>query len=454
MNLLLPASHRRAEEFALALDSRTTTDPTTSSLFALADELAAMPHGPGVEFRSELRYRLVTLAADPPPSVVRTPGVDRLRDSLASWLTGWRGQRRLAFAAGILVIALLTGAVGLLGSRSGPGDAFYAVKRAAESAQLATAHGKLAKGHRHLEFAAARLREVSALIDRNSALVAAGPAQRPVAGRVALSRHSTRLVLDTLSDMDSEVLAGTRDLTEYWRESGQEPPLHTLDTFAHGQRAKLAAVLPTLPVSARSRGLAALDLLSSVRQRAQELIAQGPCDAGCRRIAGGATMSGGFDALGPLPCPSVCPGSGAVQAPVATVTSVTPEPDSVVSPDGPSSPAASPLESLLESPPSVLSPQPEPSVSPSELASPWLSPSPLPTLSPLPSPVESSQPSPPVDISASPDPSPTPLPEPEASATESPDASAPTGSPVPSLPIPADPTETGSPAAVPSPSLP
>ena len=417
MSLLLPLARGRAEEFARTLERRTTSDPVAVSLFSLADELATMPVGPSAEFRSALRHQLVALAADPPPRVVRTTVADTLTSALSSWLTGWRGQRRLAFAAGLVAVLLLGGGIGLRSSRSAPGDVFYAVKRAAESAQLATAHGKLARGHRHLEFAATRLREVTALVDRNTASVAVGPG-RVVAGRLALSEHSTKLVLSTLSEMDGEIVAGSRDLTEYWRESGQEPSLHTLDTFAKGQRVQLAAVLPALPVSARTSGLQVLARLSSVRQRAEALIAQPPCDTVCRSIARGPTMSDGFDVLGPLPCPTVCPGSGATPAPVAIITTVNP----------PEAPPA-PLGTFSAEPP--LSPSEPPPTSA------------LPTVSTLPSPAETTSPPAPVETSAAP--SPTPAPTPTPTPTESSSSPSPTDSPMSPTPSGAAPTGTGSP---------
>jgi hypothetical protein len=417
---LLPLSRRRAEEFAQALEDRLAPDPTTAALFAFSDELASMPFGPTAQFQSQLRRRLVAVAADPPPRLIRTGLAERLDD----WLTGWRGQRRLAFAAGMLAVVLLVGGVSLLGSRSVPGEPFYGVKRAAESVQMATAHGKLAKGHRHLQFAATRLAEVSSLVDRNTALVAAG-STRAVAGRLALGTRTTRLVLDTLSDMDKETVAGTRDLTEYWRESGQQRPLRALDTFAAGQHAQLTAVLPALPVSARASGLRALALISSVSDRAQALIDQGPCDASCRAIAGGATMSGGFDALGPLPCPVVCPGSGGTQAPAATITTVSP------APAGPL-PSASPASPAGTTPPFVSS-EPVPASDPP--SSQW----PLPSLSVSPSPVESTSP---VPVDTSPPPVTTSPPSsPEPSTSESPSES-PSGDPSPS----ADPSPSPSPS--------
>jgi len=422
--MLLPLSRRRAEDFARALEDGPAPDPTATALFALSDELGAMPLGPAAEFRSQLRRRLVADAADPPPRLVRTDLAERLDDLL----TGWRGQRRLAFAAGMLAVVLLVGGIGLLGSRSIPGEPFYGVKRAAESVQMATAHGQLAKGRRHLEFAATRLREVSSLIDRNNALVAAGPTGA-VAGRIALGARITRLVVDTLSAMDQETVAGTRDLTEYWRESGQQRPLNALDTFADGQQARLTAVLPALPVSARVSGLRALALITSVSERAQALINQGPCDASCRAIAGGATMSGGFDALGPLPCLAICPGSGGTQAPAATITTVSPlSPSPTPSPAGTSTPALPPLESPGSVPPS------EPP------SSEW----PLPSLSPLPSPVESISP---VPVDTSPPPvttSPPSSPEPPASPSPSLEPT-PSLAPTPSL----EPT----PSLAPTPSL-
>lgn len=424
MTLLLPASRRAAEDFADALDGGTAREPAVVSLFALADELASLSIGPDERFRSHLRRRVLALAADPPPRVLHTGLGERLHGSLM----GWRTQRRLALAAGMVVVVLLTAGIGLLGSRSLPGDPFYAAKRTFESAQLATAHGKLARGHRHLEFAAVRLHEVSALVGRNRALVAAGP-HRVVAGRLALSPHTTELVVRTIRDMDRETVAGTRDLTEYWRESGQSRPLQALGAFATGQQRQLAAVLPTLPVSARTPGLNALALINSVSDRATALIAQGPCDAACRAVAGGPTMSGGFDTLGPLPCPDVCPGSGAGSAPAAIVTEVGPTPAATVStsPSTPPAPTGEP-SSGSETPKGVPS-EPTPSISdsPSEL--------PPPSLSPLPSPIEST--TPPVPVETSPPPTSTPSLEP--SPTETPSASA------SESPSPPAPTETGSP---------
>lgn len=433
MTLLLPVSRRRAENFARALDSG-TPEPTVASLFALADELATMPLGPDAEFRSRLRRQLVMVAADPPPRVIRTGFADRL-DAV---LSGWRGQRRLAFAAGMLAVVLLLGGVGLLSSRSIPGEPFYAAKRAVESVQLATAHGKLARGQRHLQFATTRMREVSALVGRNNALAAAGP-DRPVAGRLALDERTTKLVLHTLSDMERETLAGTRDLTEYWRESGQRAPLKALDAFAQGQHAQLAAVLPALPVSARDPGLQMLALISSVGERAQALIDQGPCDAACRAIAGGATMSGGFDVLGPKPCPDICPGSGGAQAPAATVTTVNPTPVTGVSPN----PLPTPSGAASSS-------EPEPSVQPLPSTSP-------PPVETSPSPLEVSPPpmetSPPVEIS----PSPTPMESPSPSPVESPSPTdtppPPTGTPTPPDPSPSDTPGPGS-TESPSPATP
>lgn len=436
--MLLPLSRRRAEDFARRLDSGLAPDPTVASLFTLADELATIPFGPDADFRGGLRRRLVAIAAVPPPQLVRPGRADRLDE----FLTGWRAQRRLAVAAGMLAVVLVMAGVGLLSSRSVPGEPFYGVKRAAETVQLASTHGKLARGHRHLAFAEARLREVSALVEHNSALVSGGSG-RAVAGRLALSPRTTELVVRTLSDMDRETLAGTRDLTEYWRESGQSRPLQALDAFATDQQAKLAAVVPALPVAARAPGLQALNLISSVSDRAQALIEQGPCDASCRSVAGGATMSGGFDVLGPLPCPDVCPGSGAAQAPTATVTSVSPAPGVVVVPEASYSPSSVlPTEDPTPSPSQSSEPEPSP---PSSTDPPLssLSPSPLPSVSPLPSPVESAPPSsppPPIDTSPSPIPTP-PSPPPDPSPTDTASAST---SPTPSSP---DPTGTGSPAA-------
>src|SRR3954447_17387863 len=157
----LSPTKRRAEQFAdlLERDAR-TDDAGLAPLLALGTALrsAAVADGPTPEFRSALRQRLVAVATV--QGVGETASVTtRVRESAGAW----RVQRRIALVAGGAAAVTAIAGVSVGASHSLPGDAFYGLKQASESVQLAAAQGDENKGKTHLGFARARLSEVEAL---------------------------------------------------------------------------------------------------------------------------------------------------------------------------------------------------------------------------------------------------------------------------------------------------
>jgi len=252
----------RADEFARLLDARgRTDDPTLAPLVALAGALggAAPAVAPRPEFKAALRQRLVAVATVQGVGAPAPSPAARVRELGSSW----RLQRRVAIAAGAAAAVTAVAGVGISASRSLPGDAFYGLKRAAESAQLAAAQGEEAKGKRHLEFARTRLAEVRGLVDRGQALPTLVPGAPNAAGIAPRSSETSRIT-STLHDMDDETRAGATDLMNVYRASGSVEPLRALDTFTQQQYADLLALLPSLPLQAQSQAKQSLSLLHTV----------------------------------------------------------------------------------------------------------------------------------------------------------------------------------------------
>jgi hypothetical protein len=237
MNL---TSTRRADEFSRLLETNgRTDDPVTGPMLAVAEALRAVlvDDSPRPEFRAALRQRLVAVATVQSVAAAETP-IQRARNAGGTW----KVQRRLtALAAGAAVVTGVTG-MSLGASRSLPGDPFYGVKRAAESAQLAGTVGTEARGKRHLQFARTRLSEVSAL---------AG------SGR-------TTLIIDTLRAMDVETRAGANDMFAAFRDSGSTEPLRALDRFTQQQYGDLHTLLTSLPPAAQASARSSLALLAVI----------------------------------------------------------------------------------------------------------------------------------------------------------------------------------------------
>src|SRR3954454_20167550 len=129
------------------------------------------------------------------------------------------------------VVALTGVAVG--GSKSLPGDPFYGVKRGGEALELRTTHGDVAKGSKHLQFAAERLKEVKKLsLGRDGAF--SGSTDEPIAAG-AFGGSSGERVRGALGDMDRETKAGSQLLTAAYRASNNDSPLEILSRFAGRQ---------------------------------------------------------------------------------------------------------------------------------------------------------------------------------------------------------------------------
>ena len=347
---------RRADEFARLLEgSATTDDPALAPYVALAGALRAVPAGPGPspEFRNALRQRLVAVATVQGVGEQQT-AAERLR---ATGLT-WNFQRRVAIVAGGAAAATAIAGVSVGASRSLPGDAFYGLKRATESVQLALTSGQEARGKRHLEFAQTRLHEVEALVGQNSALTAVLPGGVDALGTMPDDAKASTII-STLQDMDSETRSGAQDLLAVAANDRSTAALQALNTFTQAQYAGLRDVLPELPTAAQPRATQSLSLLAVVAGRSATLH---------REITGTGSTGTGNGGSGQSPAPSTptptrttnptpgATGGGAPTPGVAPKQSVPPVPATV--------PTAAPTIPPLPLPTSLPTTLPVPSTLP------------------------------------------------------------------------------------------
>lgn len=381
----LTPTGRRAERFAAVLDGAAPADTSLGELAAVAHALGSLPLqrvAPDAEFRDALRTRLVAVATVRPPGTPEEVGPARPQR------TGrWHGQRAMAVATGAFATVVAVAGVGIAASRSLPGDPFYGVKRDVQAAQLFVTSGAYARGQEQLGFASDRLNEIAQLLGTPTGL---GPvvAGEPTAGASDVSVPELRQVLD---DMDAETLAGSRDLTAAFADAHQRAALLALRSFASRQYDRLHALLPDFPPVLQPRVDRSLALLSSIRTRADALLADGACGTGC---AGAHT-----DRLGAVPAPShqshaTQPGTTAPQGSTSgggSATTAPPAGSSTQPANGnilPSQPGTGSgsggLQSLLGG---LVSPAPSPSAAPPTL--PTTEPTPLGGLSSalLPSPL-------------------------------------------------------------------
>jgi hypothetical protein len=299
----------RREDFARVVDGDVTIDDASvSGLGEIATALRTMSRqvtlpAPGAEFRDDLRQRLVAIAtvqaAEPAiAGVGTTSGSSRVagrRTPRTDTRRAPRGRRAIVALAGSAVVLGSVAGVAVAASRSLPGSPFYDLKLATESAQLWTAHGSLAKGHRHLEFAATRL----------------GEAQR-------LSPSSSHLA-PTLSAMDAQTTVGANDLVAAARSSSSTTPLVELQQFAHRQYAGLQQLLKTAPPALRQREIRSAKLVELINDEAATLTAE------CTACSGATSGSGGLGSIGrllkgALPAPGGASGSGRGQPGPGAIT--------------------------------------------------------------------------------------------------------------------------------------
>jgi hypothetical protein len=284
------------ERFALWLDGGSSgaaaVDPAMRSMTLVADSLRAAGTAVGparldADARAAMRQRLVAVATvQAADGVATTPG-------RAAVAVSARTRKWLAALAGTVAIATSVSGVAVAASRSLPGDPFYGVKEATESVQLWAAHGDLAKGKRHLEFARTHLAEARKLPSNSSHLAS------------------------TLTAMNSQTTQGSRELIAAYRSSKSTTPLVDLTTFSQQQYAGLTQLAPTLPPTLRAQELASIGLLRTVVEQVQTA-AHGRC-AQCQSLisptvtpptglplplpSGGSRPSGGHAAASPTTSP-------------------------------------------------------------------------------------------------------------------------------------------------------
>lgn len=255
-------------------------------------------------------------------------------------------RRRLAvaLAASVALLGTVCGMSLLLSRDAVPGDALYAIKRSAETAELGLIFNEHPRALRHLEFAHGRVSELAALLDR------------PGAADADFAR--------ALGDFEADAAAGSRLLTELGADH-DERLFGALADWSVREMDRLRATAPGLSPASRQRLARTMALLERIRQRAGDLRQR----SGCLTITSGAA-----DDIGALPATERCvpaPAGHAAPAPTTgadsrvTVTSPTSAPPAPERPAPPrtqqtSSPAPAPLP--VPSLPQVSAPPPATSV--------------------------------------------------------------------------------------------
>jgi hypothetical protein len=384
----------RSEELARLLDGAVVlgsalTAPTAQyaavagRLRSLGTDLAPAVT-PRAEFRAALRTRLVAVASVRSADVAApVPAKNRTLESAVSWTQTRRAQRGIGLAAGAMASVVAVAGIAVAGSQSLPGDPFYGVKRGGEALELRTAGGDVAKGSKHLEFAAERLKEVRELsLGRDAAF--SGSLDQPVAS-TAFGGSVSKRVRGALTDMDRETRTGSDLLTSAYRDSNSDAPLEILSRFAGRQTRDLTALLPDLPAGARPQAESSLALVSRVAVESSQLLAVGVCTGQCAPAQAAPSLP---PTTGPMPQPAPNASTeapcGCQPAPAPARTSdPTPAPTPDPTPEPTTAPSPSPSRPTPS--PSPSSPLPVPTEVPSEVptAVPSL-PVPVPTLTPLP----------------------------------------------------------------------
>jgi hypothetical protein len=385
----------RAEELARLLEGAVAgPSASTAGMASLALRLRALspalddivPLRP--DFRASLRQRLVAVAtvqgpftADLPYAAdVPTPA--RALDRVVAWSRTWSAQKRLAAMSGAMASVVALTGVGVASSHSLPGQPFYGLKRASEALQLDLADGDTAKGTKHLEFAATRLREVRALA-RGEGQLAIGRVQG--GGNLAAGLSSSSLptrINDTLGDFNSETSEGRSLLEGVYRSTGKTAPLRVLASFATQQKQRLSSIIPELPVGTAAAAQESLELVESVSTTANQLLVIGTCNAECDPSAGGpdlpvepgptpGTIASPDDNNGVPPC--TCGQPSLAPQPTGEPTS-SPSPEPTGTPD----PTPSTTPKPTSSPTPGILPTGLPTILPTDL------PTILPSLPPLP----------------------------------------------------------------------
>ena len=247
MTIATAARRRQADDLQALLDGGRASPPAAAAgladLVSLARALSPVEHAPDDAFRAALRDRLITeAAARVTPPVVPAA---RARPSAPSRL------RQLVATVAVASVVAGVGAAAA-STRALPGDTLYGLKRQIENAQLALARGDLGHGRELLEQADARLTE----------------AERLTAGEDGSDPATRALVGQALREMAADVTAGAADLTEAYRETGDEQAMILLDRFVLDQRERLQDLLDLLDPSLRPLARALADQLARLDAQA------------------------------------------------------------------------------------------------------------------------------------------------------------------------------------------
>lgn len=401
MNPLAPVREHavgpRARSLARRLDA---SAPAQDPAVALAERLravgaaAAVDVDPGGRFRSELRTRLLAVAAVQAAAPETAP-TTLAPTTLAA--VSWRTSSRVGgVLAGALACVVLVGGAAVAGSQSLPGDPFYGVKRTQEALQLRFARTDEARGVRHLTQASTRLGELQQLV-QVGAMTGAG-APRPGGGLAAgsaLGAPVAQRVSDTLIDMDDDTLRGQALLTAAFGDNDDR--LRMLSRWATEQSEGLELLVPSLPDSTRDRARRSLSVVVAVGTDTGRLL------------------------QGPAPCSPPC-------APAAASPGATPhhggqpgEPVRPATPGSTGAPRSSDEPAAPATPPMPITP-PRPPAPPADRTAPAPGPvdEPGPVSVPRHPPARQPQPTPVLNPAPAPTPAPTPEPDPEPQDLPSP----------------------------------
>ncbi|MGH8965872.1 MAG: DUF5667 domain-containing protein, partial [Actinomycetes bacterium] len=269
--------------------------------------------GPDPEERERMRQRLmaefssvVHEGTSPvlPLSSARSAARETLRNR--RWIPDeTRGRVVVAAAAALCLLMSLSGMSVLLSRDALPGDALYAFKRSAESAELGFTFGDQPKALKHLQFASARVSEIEMMAEHADAV-----------GNWSAGQEK---FLGALNDFDSDTTAGARLLTTL-ASQGRTNILSPLRGWAEQQEIRLQAVRTALPLPASARLDSTLGLLDRVVARTSALKQRADCAT---------VTSGARDDLGLLPAKDAC-----TPIPVDGTASTAPLPESSGAPAG------------------------------------------------------------------------------------------------------------------------
>jgi hypothetical protein len=223
--ITLSSAKKRAEEFAAAVDSPTSS-PARAELTEMVDLVTALRAQPAAdatpraEFAAALRERLMTEAE---ATWSYDPAAARL--TLPAPATG-RRERRLVVAATALVLTGGTVGMAAAAQQALPGEALYPMKRGIEDVRTNLTSDSATKGRTLLGQATNRLAEARTLVERSEI--------DPVVG-------------STLDTFRTQATDGSGLLLEAYEQSGEEAAVDDVRAFAADGLTELAELSELAP---------------------------------------------------------------------------------------------------------------------------------------------------------------------------------------------------------------